>query len=61
MLKEFMSHIRSQVTSNIEQFIGSSNLIEEAMRYSALAESKMIRAALAVSYTHLTLPTKRIV
>ena len=46
MLKEFMSHIRSQVTSNIEQFIGSSNLIEEAMRYSALAESKMIRAAL---------------
>ena len=30
----------------MEQFIGSSNLIEEAMRYSALAESKMIRAAL---------------
>ena len=46
MLKEFMSHIRDQVSSNIEKYIGNSNFIEEAMRYSALAESKMFRAAL---------------
>lgn len=46
MLKEFMSHIREQVSSNIEKYIGNSNFIEEAMKYSALAESKMFRAAL---------------
>ena len=46
MLKEFMSHIRDQVSSNIEKYIGDSNFIEVAMKYSALAESKMFRAAL---------------
>ena len=46
MLKEFMSHIRGQVSSNIEKYIGDSNFIEGAMKYSALAESKMFRAAL---------------
>ena len=46
MLKEFMSHIRDQVSSNIEKYIGDSNFVEEAMKYSALAESKMFRAAL---------------
>ena len=46
MLKEFMSHIRDQVSSNIEKYIGDSNFIEGAMKYSALAESKMFRAAL---------------
>ena len=46
MLKEFMSHIREQVYSNIDKKIGNSNAIEEIMRYSAMAESKMIRAAL---------------
>ena len=49
MLEKFMSHIRHQVSSNIEKHIGNSNLIEEAMRYSALAESKMIRASLVFS------------
>jgi geranylgeranyl diphosphate synthase type II len=46
MLKEFMSHIREQVYSNINKKIGNSNAVEEIMRYSAMAESKMIRAAL---------------
>jgi len=46
MLKEFMSHIREQVYSNIDKKIGNSNAVEEIMRYSAMAESKMIRAAL---------------
>lgn len=41
-----MSHIRGQVSSNIEKYIGDSNFIEGAMKYSALAESKMFRAAL---------------
>ena len=46
MLREFMSHIREQVYSNIDKKIGNSNAVEEIMRYSAMAESKMIRAAL---------------
>ena len=46
MLREFMSHIREQVYSNIDKKIGNSNAVEEIMRYSAMADSKMIRAAL---------------
>ena len=46
MLREFMSQVREQVYSNIDKKIGNSNSVEEIMRYSAMAESKMIRAAL---------------
>lgn len=41
-----MSQVREQVYSNIDKKIGNSNSVEEIMRYSAMAESKMIRAAL---------------
>ena len=41
-----MSQVREQVYSNIDKKIGNSNAVEEIMRYSAMAESKMIRAAL---------------
>ena len=53
MLKEFMSRIRDQVSSNIEKYIGDSNFIEGAMKYSALAESKMFRAALVFASGNL--------
>ena len=46
MLENFLSQTRDQVSQNIKKSIGNSNLIEEAMSYSALADSKMIRAAL---------------
>ena len=46
MLNHFLSQVRDQVSKNIEFVIGNSNHIEEAMNYSALSESKMIRAAL---------------
>ena len=46
MLENFLSQTRDQVSQNIKKLIGNSNLIEEAMSYSALADSKMIRAAL---------------
>ena len=46
MLEEFMSHVRDQVYSNVNKQIGSSNFIEEVMQYSAMAQSKMIRAGL---------------
>ena len=46
MLSTFLSQVRDQVSKNIIRTIGQSNLIEEAMLYSASADSKMIRAAL---------------
>ena len=46
MLNHFLSQVRDQVSKNIEFVIGDSNHIEKAMNYSALSESKMIRAAL---------------
>ena len=46
MLNHFLSQVRDQISKNIEFVIGNSNHIEEAMNYSALSESKMIRAAL---------------
>ena len=49
MLEEFLSQTIHQVSQNIDKSIGNSNLIEEAMSYSALGESKMIRAALIIA------------
>ena len=46
MLKEFLSQARDQVSTNIKKSIGKTNPIEIAMSYSALSESKMIRAGL---------------
>ena len=49
MLEDFLSQTRHQVSQNIDKSIGNSNLIEKAMSYSALGESKMIRAALIIA------------
>ena len=46
MLKEFLSQVRDQVSTNIKKSIGKTNPVEIAMSYSALSESKMIRAGL---------------
>ena len=46
MLKEFLSQVRDQVSTNIKKSIGNTNPIEIAMSYSALSKSKMIRAGL---------------
>ena len=46
MLKEFLSQARDQVSTNIKKTIGETNPVEVAMSYSALSESKMIRAGL---------------
>ena len=49
MLEAFLSHTRDQVSKNVKKIIGNSNLIEKAMSYSVLGESKMIRAGLIVA------------
>ena len=49
MLQDFLSQTRDQVSKNIKKSIGQSNLIEDAMSYSALGDSKMIRAALIIA------------
>jgi geranylgeranyl pyrophosphate synthase len=46
MLPEYLSQVKKLVLNKIHISIGNSNLIENAMSYSALANSKMIRAGL---------------
>ena len=46
MHPEFLSQVKELVINKIRISIGKSNFIEEVMSYSALAESKMIRAGL---------------
>tara|TARA_B100001248_G_scaffold261876_1_gene254755 strand:- start:172 stop:1041 length:870 start_codon:yes stop_codon:yes gene_type:complete len=49
VLKEFLSRTRDQLSQNIMKSIGNSNFIEESMSYSALGDSKMIRASLIIA------------
>ncbi len=49
MLQDFLSQTRDQVSQKIAKSIGQSNLIENAMSYSALGESKMVRGALIIA------------
>ena len=49
MLEEFLSQLREQVSTNMKICIGDSNLIENAMAYSALSKGKMIRAGLVLA------------
>jgi geranylgeranyl pyrophosphate synthase len=46
MLPEYLSQVKKLVLKKIHISIGNSNLIEDVMSYSALADSKMIRAGL---------------
>lgn len=46
MQSEYLSRVKKLVINKISISIGNSNLIEDAMSYSALAESKMVRAGL---------------
>ncbi len=46
MFPEYLSEVKTLVKDKITKSIGSTNRIEKAMAYSALADSKMIRAGL---------------
>ena len=46
MLPEYLSQVKELVKDKMLKSISNSNKIEEAMAYSALADSKMIRAGL---------------
>jgi len=46
MFPEYLSEVKTLVKDKIAKSIGSTNTIEKAMAYSALADSKMIRAGL---------------
>ena len=46
MASEYLSHVKELVRDKIAISIKASNLIEESMSYSALSNSKMIRAGL---------------
>ena len=44
MLPEYLSQVKELVKDKMLKSISNNNKIEEAMAYSALADSKMIRA-----------------
>ena len=46
MFPEYLSEVKTLVKDKIAKSIGNTNTIEKAMAYSALADSKMIRAGL---------------
>ena len=46
MASKYLSHVKELVRDKIAMSVNSSNLIEESMSYSALGNSKMIRAGL---------------
>ena len=49
MLPEYLSQVKKLVKDKMLKSISNNNKIEEAMAYSALADSKMIRAGLVFS------------
>ena len=53
-MQEFLSRTRDQLSQNIMKSIGNSNFVEEAMLYSALGNSKMIRASLVIASGKIT-------
>lgn len=46
MVSQHLSEVKELVKIKVTDSIGNSNLIEESMLYSAIAESKMVRAGL---------------
>ena len=50
MVSQHLSEVKELVKIKLTDSIGDSNLIEESMLYSSLADSKMIRAGLIFAY-----------
>ena len=46
MSEEFLFQVKELVKNKISASINNTNIIEKSMRYSALSDSKMIRAGL---------------
>ena len=46
MINQFLLDLREKISLNMKKSIGDSNLIEKAMAYSSISNSKMIRAGL---------------
>lgn len=49
MLNQFLLDLREKITFNMKKSIGDSNLIEKAMAYSSISNSKMIRAGIIIA------------
>jgi len=63
MLPKYLSQVKELVKDKMLKSIGNNNKIEEAMAYSALADSKMIRAGLvfASSETNINIAKESII
>ena len=46
MVSQYLSEVKELVKAKLTESIGNSNPVEKSMVYSAIAESKMVRAGL---------------
>ena len=46
MVSQYLSEVKELVKVKLTESIGNSNPVEKSMVYSAIAESKMVRAGL---------------
>ena len=59
MVSQYLSEVRELVKAKLTTSIGNSNPIEKSMVYSAIAESKMVRAGLIFASAEINSSLKR--
>ena len=59
MVSQYLSEVRELVKAKLISSIGNSNPVEKSMAYSAIAESKMVRAGLIFASAEINSSLKR--
>ncbi|MDA9320997.1 polyprenyl synthetase family protein [Gammaproteobacteria bacterium] len=54
MVSQYLSEVKELVKTKLTESIGNSNPVEESMIYSAIAESKMVRAGLIFASSEIS-------
>ena len=54
MVSQYLSEVKELVKTKLTESIGNSNPVEESMLYSAVAESKMVRAGLIFASSEIS-------
>ena len=54
MVSQYLSEVKELVKTKLTESIGTSNPVEESMLYSAVAESKMVRAGLIFASSEIS-------
>ena len=54
MVSQYLSEVKELVKTKLTESIGNSNPVEKSMAYSAIAESKMVRAGLIFASSEMS-------